>query len=82
MFMRILDALSPYFLLHIILDGVQANTFIAGPLGKFAADQRKRGRNIVIVNAWRISRAEFLALQNAKLVNTADEPRRKASDSI
>jgi hypothetical protein len=65
MFMRILDALAPYYLLHIIIDGVQANAFIAGRLGKFAADQRAKGRNLVIVNAWRISRRDFLALQSA-----------------
>ena len=70
MFMRILDALSPYYLLHIILDGVQVNAFIAGRLGKFAADQRARGRNLVIVNAWRIPRRDFLALQNARPANT------------
>ena len=70
MFMRILDAFTPYYLLHILLDGVQVNTFIAGRLGKFAADQRAKGRRIVIVNAWRIPRRDFLAIQNARPPNT------------
>ena len=56
----ILDRLSPYYLVHLLLDGVHVNVFVAGPLGKFAADSRAKKRRIVIVSAWRVSRAEYL----------------------
>ena len=52
-----------YYLVHILFDGLHTNTYIRGRIGEFASIQRRKGRNIVVINAWRISRAEYLALK-------------------
>ena len=55
-----------YHLVHIMLNGIHANTYIAGSLGRFVAQQQKKGRNIVVVNAWPITSAEYFDLKDGK----------------
>lgn len=61
----ILGRLSPHYLVHLLVDGLHANVFVSGPLGRFAAEQRAKGRRVVIVGAWRVSRRDYLAATSA-----------------
>jgi hypothetical protein len=65
----ILRRLGPHYLVHLLIDGMHANVFVAGSLGKFAAESRAKKRRIVIVGAWRVSRRDYLAGTSAVAAN-------------
>lgn len=63
MIRRTLNAMFvPHHLLHIIVRGMHANTVISGSVGSFVAKQRRNGMPVVLVQSWRISRADYLAI--------------------
>lgn len=66
---NLIDRLTAMFvqrwLLHVVIEGVHANTYVVGSIGSFAAEQKAKGRRLVIVNAWRISREDHRKLAAA-----------------